>query len=189
VLIYIHGFNSSPASVKAGMLRAALAQRGAEDSFRCPALPYRPTQAMALLESQLQGGDPASATLVGSSLGGFYATYLVEKYACKGVLLNPAITPHLGLRAYLGKQKNLYTGEEYLLEEEHLRELDALYMPRIKPSSSYLLVTETGDELLDYRDGVLKYPHARQIVIEGGDHGMSDFARYVDTVLEFARLP
>ena len=188
MLLYIHGFNSSPASFKANALNAAFARLGRDDEFFCPALPHRPAEAMALLEAILPHHNPDNLTLIGSSLGGFYGTYLTEKYGVRCVLLNPAIFPHDGLRAYLGPQKNLYTGEQYVLTLQHLEEMRALFVPNLKHVDRYLLLTATGDEVLDYRDGVARYAGAAQIIIQGGDHGLSDFADYLDKILDYARV-
>jgi uncharacterized protein len=186
MLLYIHGFNSSPASFKANVLKDSFARAGRSSEFLCPALPHRPAQAMALLEAMLPQHNLDTVTLVGSSLGGFYGTYLTEKYGVRCVLLNPAIYPHDGLRDYLGLQKNLYTGEEYQLTEQHLDEMRTLFVPQLKRLDRYLLITATGDEVLDYRDGVARYAGAEQIVIQGSDHGMSDFADHLDKITSFA---
>ena len=186
MLLYIHGFNSSPASFKANVLRERLTQLGRADEFLCPALPHRPAQAMALLENMVQQHDMNNITLIGSSLGGFYATYLVEKYGMRALLLNPAIAPQTGLRAYLGPQKNLYTDEAYELTEQHIVELEQLNVPQLSDISRYFLITATGDEVLDYREGVARYRGAQQIIINGSDHGMGDFAHYLDKILVFA---
>ena len=106
---------------------------------------------MRAIESSLRRGD--ELCFVGSSLGGFYATYFAETLGARAVLINPAIDPHIGLRAYLGPQKNLYTGEPYELTEAHLRQWERLVVPHITPSR-YLLLVETGDEVLDYRQAV-----------------------------------
>ena len=188
MLLYIHGFNSSPASFKANALKNALTRLGRGNEFLCPALPHRPQQAMALLEAILPHQDLDVVTIVGSSLGGFYATYLTEKYAVQTVLINPAIYPHDGLHTYLGPQKNLYSGEEYTLTEQHLEDLRALYVPTLKHLDRYLLITATGDEVLDYREGVARYAGAEQIIIHGSDHGLSDFADYLDKILIYAGI-
>jgi len=187
MIIYIHGFNSSPASHKANQLRQRLVAMGQEHEFACPALAHWPDQAMAQLEGQIATAEPNQVTLVGSSLGGFYATWLTEHLGCRSVLVNPAITPHEGLRAYLGQQKNLYTGEEYELTEDHLAQLKTLYIARPKQMDRYLLIHTTGDELLDWRVAVQRYQGCRQIVVEGSDHGFSEFGDYIDSVLEFAQ--
>jgi uncharacterized protein len=188
MLLYIHGFNSSPASFKANALKSALTRLGQVSEFLCPALPHQPRAAMALLEAILTQQNLDSLTLVGSSLGGFYATYLTEKFGVRSALINPAIWPHEGLRAYLGPQKNLYTGEQYLLTEQHLEEMCSLYVRAIKHPEKYLLIAATGDEVLDYRDGVTHYAGAEQIIIQGSDHGLSDFADYLDKILVYAGI-
>jgi len=154
------------------------AEQGVE--FACPALPPLAHEAMREIE-KLPMKD---VCLVGSSLGGFYATYLAEKHRLKAALLNPAIDPHVGLRAYLGPQKNLQTDEPYELTEVHLKEWAKLYVPKIV-ARRYLLIVETGDEVLDYRNAVERYRGCRQIVIDGSDHGLGDFGEYLETVLEF----
>lgn len=133
-------------------------------------------------------GIPGSEIcFVGSSLGGFYATHLAEKHNARAVLINPAIDPHIGLRAYLGPQSNLYTGERYQLTDAHLQDWEKLCMPRITPER-YLLLVETGDEVLDYRQAVNFYANARQIVIAGGDHSLQSFPRQIPMILEFAGI-
>jgi hypothetical protein len=188
MLIYLHGFNSSPQSTKARQLQARLEAIGRGSEFSCPALPDRPAQAIALLEREMTRAPAESTTLVGSSLGGYYATWLAETHGVRAVLVNPAITPHLGLRAYLGSQHNLYTGEPYELTEQHLAQLQALWVERpTRPERYYLMVT-TGDEVLDYREAVEKYVGARQLVVQGSDHGFAEFEQYLDSVLEFAGM-
>lgn len=163
-------------------MRRFMAERGLDKEFACPALP-------ALAGDALQAIQPFLARkpcLLGSSLGGFYATHLAEKHGLKAVLINPAIDPHIGLRACLGPQKNLHTGEPYELTEAHLREWQNLYVPRITPWR-YLLIVETGDEVLDYRRAVERYAGAEQIVIPGGDHSLQSFPQHLARILEFSR--
>lgn len=158
-----------------------MAERGLAHKFACPALP-------PLAEDAMQAVEPFISRrpcFIGSSLGGFYATHLAEKHALKAVLLNPAIDPHVGLRAYLGPQKNLHTGAPYELTEAHLHEWQALYVPRITPPR-YLLIVETGDEVLDYRRAVERYAGAEQVVIPGGDHSLQSFPQHLDRILAFA---
>jgi predicted esterase YcpF (UPF0227 family) len=186
MLIYIHGFNSSPASHKARILKQRLDVLGKGAAFWCPALPDHPARAIELLERKLHAAEPQLVTLVGSSLGGYYATYLAEKLALKAVLVNPAVRPYEGLRAYLGMQKNLYSGEGYELTQQHLDELRVLDVDRPTRMDRYYLMVTTGDEVLDYRVAVRKYAGARQLVVEGSDHGFADFADHLDSVLDFA---
>jgi uncharacterized protein len=188
MILYIHGFNSSPASHKANQLRARLGAKGRDEQFACPALSHWPYQAMSQLKEQVAAEDPERLTLVGSSLGGFYATWLTEHLGCRSVLVNPAITPHEGLRAYLGPQKNLYTGEPYEFTLAHLDQLAAFYVEQPDKKDRYLLIHTTGDELLDWRTATSRYAGCRQIIVAGSDHGFGEFGDYVDSVLEFAKL-
>jgi predicted esterase YcpF (UPF0227 family) len=182
VILYLHGFNSSPQSHKAQVLRAYLAGRGLASRYACPALPPLASEAIREIERGLPGED---LCFVGSSLGGFYATYLAEKHAARAVLINPAIEPQVGLRAYLGAQKNLHTGAPYELTEAHLQEWKKLVVPRITPGR-YLLLVETGDEVLDYREAVRRYAGCEQVVVDGGDHSLQSFAQHLPRIVEFA---
>ena len=186
-IIYLHGFNSSPQSVKARQLGEIFVQRGEPERYACPALPVLADAAIAVAEAAIARAraQGAAVTLVGSSLGGFYATWLAERHDCRAVLINPAITPHLGLRAYLGPQRNLHTGEDYRLTEEHLGQWQRLFVPDLTPAR-YLLLVETGDEVLDYRLAVERYAGAEQVVEQGGDHSFQGFLSHVPRILAFA---
>lgn len=184
VLVYVHGFNSSARSYKAGLLRERMAALGLAAHFACPELAHRPAQAIAQLQALLAPHDPQIVTLVGSSLGGYYATSLVEKLGVRAVLVNPALRPYDLLAPLRGPQKNLYTGEAYELTAAHVAELRALEVERITPDR-YLLIAATGDEVLDYRDGVRRYAGCAQIIVEGSDHGFRQFADYLDQVIAF----
>jgi uncharacterized protein len=187
MIVYLHGFNSAPSSHKAQTMARHLAERGLGQEFTCPTLPDDPGQAVALLESLPAMTQREKLTLVGSSLGGFYATWLAEKYACRAILVQPAVYPHVGLAQYLGPQKNLYTGAEYELTRAHLEGWRRLYLDQVDPER-YLLLLETGDEVLDYREAVRKYEGARMVIREGGDHMMQSFAEHLPRMLAFAGL-
>jgi predicted esterase YcpF (UPF0227 family) len=187
VIVYLHGFNSAPASHKARTLEKIVRDRGLGDRFVCPALPHHPSEAIALVEALPAMRDPQRVTLVGSSLGGFYATWLAEKHSCRAVLIQPAVFPHVGLEQYLGTQKNLYTGAEYELTREHLEGWRQLMVDKVD-SERYLLLLETGDEVLDYRDAVRKYEGARMVIREGGDHMLQSFPEHIPRILAFAGI-
>jgi len=186
MLIYIHGFNSSHASAKAKLVKARLEALGRGAEFIAPAVPPSPAQAADVLDALAL--RHRGAALLGSSLGGYYATWLAEKHAMKAVLLNPAVRPYELLAPMVGLQKRFHTGEEYVFTTEHVAELRSLEVERITPSR-YLLIVTTGDEVLDYRWAVERYRGCRQIVIEGGDHGLSDFGNYLDAVLAHCDAP
>jgi len=187
VIVYLHGFNSSPQSHKARVLGDFMTALGLGAKYACPALPPMANEAVAAAEAVVGAHPGERFCFVGSSLGGFYATHLAEKHAARAVLLNPAIDPHVGLRAYLGEQQNLHTGEPYQLTEAHLRAWEALRAPLIEPSR-YLLIVETGDEVLDYREAVERYRGCEQVVIHGGDHSLQSFPQHLPRILAFAGL-
>ena len=185
MLIYLHGFNSSPHSHKAQLLKHYMERRNLGGQYCCPALPDLPNRAIAVVETEIAKYPRETITLIGSSLGGFYSTYLAERHDLRAVLINPAACPHEGLRPYLGVQRNLHTGRQYELTEEHLRLWEKYCLATVRPQR-YLLLLETGDEVLDYREAVKKYEGARQIVIEGGDHSLQSFPKHIPLILEFA---
>ena len=185
LLVYLHGFNSTPQSKKATMLRAFLESRGLGDRYLCPALSHRPADAVATIEREIAQRGDARITYIGSSLGGFYATHLVEKHGHRAVLVNPACYPERDLAKYIEPQQNLYSGERYTLTDEHLRQLRALATSRVTPER-YLLLVETCDEVLDYSEAVTRYAGAEQVVIEGGDHTLQSFPEHYDRILRFA---
>lgn len=185
MIVYLHGFNSSPASSKARQLGDYMASLGRLADFYCPALPNSPREAIIKIESTLARGGATSITLVGSSLGGFYATSLAEKHGWKAVLVNPAVHAHKLMRDALGVQTNWHTGEKWVLTEAHLAEMAALDVERITHPDRYLLLAQTGDDVLDYRDAVAYYQGATHIIEEGGDHGFAGFERHFQTILDF----
>lgn len=187
MIVYLHGFNSSPASHKARTLAAAMHARGLGASFSCPALPPAPPAALRVIEGELARTGKRRVTLVGSSLGGFYATYFAETRDLRAVLVNPAITPYVGLEAYLGAQQNLYTGERYELTRANLEGWRALAQERVDPER-YLLLLEAGDEVLDWRAAARKYEGARTVIRDGGDHTLRSFPEHIDRILAFAGL-
>ena len=185
MLIYIHGFNSSAQSGKARELQAYLAARGLAEQYLCPDLPHRPSAAIALLERHI-AESKTPVKLLGSSLGGFYATYLAERHGLKAVQINPCVRCDDKLAAEVGKQqKNWHSGEVYEFSAQHLAELQALKVREISRPERYLLLVETGDAVLDYREAVAYFQGARQVVLAGGDHGFSRFAEYIPAILDF----
>jgi len=187
MIIYLHGFISSPASNKARAMRDYMQARGLGARFVCPALPDTPEAAVQAIEAEIRRAEGAQVTFVGSSLGGFYATWFAEKYDRRAALINPAIRPDLGLAAYLGPQRNLYTGEAFVLSAAHLAGWHRLVVDRIDPER-YLLLLETGDEVLDWREAARKYEGARTIIRDGGDHTMQSFPEHLPRILAFAGI-
>ncbi len=183
-ILYIHGLNSSPLSRKASQLSAALERIGMADRLRVPALHHHPRQALVQLEEAItELGRPL---LVGSSLGGYYATHLAERHGLKALLINPAVTPHRRFDGYLGPQTNLYSGEVWDLTEDHVVALGELEVPPPQDVERYQVWLQTGDETLDYRDAEAFYRGCALRIQAGGDHGFQGFAERLPALLAFA---
>ncbi|HEX6632745.1 MAG TPA: YqiA/YcfP family alpha/beta fold hydrolase [Usitatibacter sp.] len=185
-IVYLHGFISSPRSRKATMLGDYLRNCVTGIDYVVPELHHRPARAVEQAAAACASYDRGDVTLVGSSLGGFYATVLAERLGCRAVLLNPAVHPHRHFGRYLGKQRNMYTGEEFELTVEHVGELMAMDPAAITRPGRYWLIVETGDEVLDYREAVAYYAGAHQAVVTGGDHALSSFPEHVPDIVAWA---
>ena len=188
MLLYIHGFNSSALSFKAGLLRRRMTELRRMRELVCPELSHDPREAIQTLEKLVEAHAPERVAVIGSSLGGYYATWLAEKYGVPAVLVNPAVRPYELLSQYVGPRTNLYTGAHYELEPRHIDALRELEVDSITPAR-YLLMVQTGDEVLDYRAAVERYRGSRQIAIEGGNHGFSDFGEHLHAALAFCGVP
>lgn len=189
MILYLHGFRSSPKSMKARVVGVRMLELGLSDKLACPQLPASPNEAIALALSLVEGVPAEQLAIVGSSLGGYYATYLAERLGCRAVLLNPAIVPLKDLDSHVGVTTQFHSDEPFEFKREYIGELRALAVDRITRPERYFLIAATGDEVLDYRDMVAHYAGARQHVIEGSDHGISEFRQYVDEVLDFCLAP
>jgi len=183
-ILYIHGLNSSPVSQKASQLSAALKKLGLADRLRVPALHHHPRQALIQLEACL--AELGRPLLVGSSLGGYYATHLAERHGLKALLINPAVTPHRRFDGYLGPQTNLYSGEVWDLTEDHVAALAELETAPPQDAERYQVWLQTGDEALDYRDAAQFYRGCALRIQAGGDHGFQGFADRLPALLAFA---
>lgn len=186
MILYLHGFTSGPQSHKAQALGARMRERGLGEKFICPQLPASPREAIALAEGLI--ARHGVSTVVGSSLGGYYSTYLAESFDLKAVLVNPAVVAHLSLKDYVGPQRWLYTGEPFEFTLRHIEELRAIEVPVLGKPQRFWLLVEEGDETLDYRHAVSRYAGARQTVLPGGDHSFTRWNDYLDPVIAFAGL-
>lgn len=183
-ILYIHGLNSSPTSTKASQLLKVAEHCGIARQLRVPALHHHPRQAMAQLQAAV--AELGRPLLVGSSLGGFYATYLAEQHGLDALLINPAVRPH---RLFGGKeelQTNYYTGETWLLTHDHVAALAELEMPEPRDAKRYRVWLQTADETLDYRQAEAFYAGCTLDIQEGGDHSYQGFARRIPEILTLA---
>jgi len=187
-MLYIHGFNSSPQSMKAQVTRNFFAENYPEINFHCPQIASSPHSAMAELEAIIALAPCATWLLIGSSLGGYFATYLAEKYHAKAVLINPAVKPFELMKDYLGEQVNPYTHECYQVKEQHIVELKVLEQENIS-NNNYLVMVQTGDEVLDYQQAVEKYRQCQLAIVQGGDHSFIDYENTLPNIALFFNLP
>ena len=169
------------------MLGDYLANVASGVDYRVPQLHHRPARAMEQVEAACRDIAVDDLTLVGSSLGGFYATVAAERLGCRAAMLNPAVRPHAHFGSYLGPQRNMYTGEEFILGPGHIADLEALQPEGITRPERYWLFVETGDVVCDYRDAVAFYRGALHTVVTGGDHTLVSFPEHVPDIVEWAK--
>ena len=188
-LLYLHGFRSSPRSFKAQRLQAWLAAHRPEVHWWCPQLPPSPRAAMALGRPGLEAWPAASSAVLGSSLGGFYATAVAQATGWPAVLLNPAVDPARDLAAYIGELTAFHDPEQhFFFRAEYVDELRDLVVPAITHPERFFAVIAKGDEVLDWREMAARYAGAQMRLLEGGDHALSDFDEHLPHILSFLRL-
>ena len=190
LIVYLHGFRSSPNSSKAQLTRDAIAsliEKGKSIDWYCPQLPPSPEKAIALVQANIEAVNPKRISFIGSSLGGFYATHLAEQFPnARAVLLNPAVRAARELAPYVGQLTAYDSNEPFDWRAEYVEQLRAQQVEEITHPERYLLLAATGDELLDWREMVDFYPNANHLVIEGSDHGITEYPMYLDRVINFA---
>jgi len=189
--LYLHGFKSGPASAKAQQTLAYFQAHGAGEQIHIPQLPHEPEQACALaadLYTKLiaKVGEE-NCLLIGSSLGGFYATYLQNRFGGFAALINPAVRPYELLHDYLGENTNYYSDETFMVTEDYLHQLKAMDVTTLRQPERFLLLTQTHDETLDYHQAVQKYLKSLCIIEYGGDHSYQNFEHRIPTILHFAQ--
>lgn len=185
VIIYCHGFLSSPQSVKAQQTLQYIQAHYPKLTVEIPELPHYPADAAKMLESLVEKHQGKHLRFIGSSMGGYLSTYLVEKYTGKAVLINPAVKPFELLRNYLGEHQNPYTDKNFTLTEEHIDQLLALNTASLLAPENYWVLLQTGDETLDYRQAEQKYQRSKLTIEEGGDHSFVDYQQHLASILAF----
>jgi predicted esterase YcpF (UPF0227 family) len=187
-LLYLHGFRSSPQSAKARQMAAWIRLHRPDVHWWCPQLPASPREAMALLYDGLAGWPATSTGVIGSSLGGFYATAVAERLGCRAVLLNPAIDPARDLARHIGEIDAWHSGERFFFRAEFLDELSAIAPAVLTRPGRYFALIAKGDEVLSWVEMTQRYHGCRIRLLEGGDHALSDFAEHLTEVVAFLGL-
>lgn len=189
LLIYLHGFNSSPQSLKAQQMAQYCAAYRPDIKVVMPQLPSYPEEAQVYLEQLLlRFKDDYKIGLVGSSLGGYLCTWLSERFALPAVLINPAVKPYELLVDYLGAQQNPYSGESYVLVPQHMAQLQQLDVVTINVPQRFWVLLQEGDEVLDYRQSMIKYAESKLTVEPNGDHSFVNFERFPASIIQFLEL-
>lgn len=187
--IYLHGFNSTPETTKAALLKKYLLRIGANVDFHVPALPIRVGEVLALVEGLIASQPHDRLVMLGSSLGGFFATYFAQRYGIQVVLINPAIDELLDEPGDLiGAHVNRHTGETFDISQQDYDELRTLFVPILQHPDRALLLLQTGDEVLNYRRVLARYPDSPKIVQVGGSHRFDNFAGVLDEIVQFLDL-
>ena len=188
-LLYLHGFRSSPQSAKARRMAEWVRMQRPELHWWCPQLPPSPREAMTMVFERVATWPAAQTAVIGSSLGGFYATVVAERLGCPAVLLNPAVHPARDLEKYIGEQTNWHDpAERFFFRPEFVDELRALAPAALTRSQRYFAVIAQGDEVLDWREMSARCAGARIRLLEGGDHALSDFDAHLPEIVDFLGL-
>ncbi len=189
MLLYLHGFNSSPQSKKAIQTQQWLQENAPQIKFCCPQLPPHASRAMSILRPLIENSLSQPVYLVGSSMGGFFATCLAEQYDLRAVLINPAVSPGRGLHNWLGENSNYITGERWIFEPQHIDEYLDLDPPQIQRQENYKLLLQTGDQVLDYRKAQCRYQGCYIITEKHGDHSFINYQQHLQANHQFLVNP
>ena len=186
-LLYLHGFRSSPQSQKAQQVAARVAAAHPALRWWCPQLPPSPRESMRLLDDGIADWPRESMAVIGSSLGGFYATYLAATLDCRAVLLNPAVDPARDLQRHIGEQTAWHDPQSrFFFRPEFIDELRDLQVGALPHPERLFAIVAKGDEVLDWREMTARYPGSRIDLLDGGDHALSDFeTAHLDDVMAF----
>ena len=188
-LLYLHGFRSSPKSAKAQYMSAWMKAFRPEVHWWCPQLPPSPKEALALVSERLASWPVERMAVVGSSLGGFYATVVAEQTGCKAALLNPAINPARDLAGHIGELTSFHDpSDPFYFRPEYVTQLRVMTPRAITRPQRYFAIIAKGDEVLDWREMTARYPDATLRLLEGGDHALSDFDQHLPALLGFLGL-
>ncbi len=183
-LLYLHGFNSSPDSTKAKIFQSFVKKKKSK-SLLVPDLPISPRESILLLEEIIKD-HKKEVSLIGSSLGGFYAAYLAEKYKLKSVLINPVVSPHLkNMKDLIGEHENYNTGEKYFFSKSNFKELFDYKIRRFSIPLDQLFLLQLGDEVLDQKKTLKHNKDSFSLVEDEGSHKFENFEKYLPLIYDF----
>ncbi|WP_019616150.1 YqiA/YcfP family alpha/beta fold hydrolase [Psychromonas ossibalaenae] len=185
ILLSLHGFHSSPGSLKAKQMSSYLSEFFPDIQFICPQLPSLPEQMWAMVESLFAQHKHDQIAVMGSSLGGYLAAKAAQQYCVNVVLINPAVYPYHLLEAYAGRQVHPYTGDEYQIDQHFMTQLKSLEVPLLSRPEKCWVLLQKEDEVLDYRQAFDKYKQCKISCEEGGNHSFAGFERYLPDIIKF----
>ncbi|PCJ24370.1 MAG: esterase YqiA [SAR86 cluster bacterium] len=184
-VIYLHGFLSSPQSKKAQQTLKYCSKTGLQDRIAVPSLGNGPLDTIKELRALIDAHQQDQIVLIGSSLGGYYATYLSQEYGFPAVLINPAVRPYELWESHLGEHRNYYSGEIHVVTKQHIEELQELNVIQLKNPSNFMVLVQTGDETLDYRQAVEKFSSSHCVIRENGSHSYDNFYKELPDIFDF----
>ena len=187
-LLYLHGFRSSPLSTKARQVAAWVAEHRPDIEWWCPQLPPSPREAMERVLGRLDDWPAAHTAVIGSSLGGFYACVIAERFGCPAVLLNPAVDPAQDLARHIGETTAWHSDERFFFRAEFIDELRTMTPKSLTDPERHFAVIAKGDEVLDWRAMTALCTGCTVKLLEGGDHALSDFSEHLPDVVAFLGL-
>ncbi|SHO80377.1 Putative esterase, FIGfam005057 [hydrothermal vent metagenome] len=182
MILYIHGFASSSKSNKVTLMRNSF------DNIKSIDLNIQPKVAITQLEEFIEDNiKDNNITLIGSSLGGFYALYLSQKYNLKAVLINPSIYPYKTLKVYKNQNiTNYSSGKISKFKKKYLTQLKNYRVKNID-NSKILLLLQMGDKTIDYREALRFLPNSKYIIESGGNHQFENFEDYFAIISRFIK--
>ncbi|WP_159991277.1 YqiA/YcfP family alpha/beta fold hydrolase [Pelistega ratti] len=189
MILYLHGFRSSPLSEKSQLLEKVMQERGEAHLLLSPALPASPKQAIDLCLKLIADTPKETLCVIGSSLGGYYATYLAETLGCRAVCINPSVYAPRDLSTQLEVRTQYYSEEPFIFTADYIKELSSLFIPQIQYPERFFLLASKQDELLDWQEMQARYKGAKQLIVNHEDHAFSGFAYYLPLILDFVFNP
>ena len=189
-LLYLHGFRSSPNSMKAQKCLAhveKLRKMGDRIDWYCPQLPPSPQQAIEMVMQHIESWQGHQMAVIGSSMGGFYATYIAEYKRCGAVLLNPCVAPAIKMQQYIEDHPVLDESDKKYVQPSFVEEFAALDVPVTMPER-YFLILSKDDEELDYREAVKHYAKSEKKLLEKSGHRIDDFDDHIEDIFDFIGL-